>query len=107
MVERKSYVNNHESIVIPGWMINRFYLKGNNLLVFAIIYGFTQDGESWFEESLKYLANRTNSTRDGVLRNLKSLVNSGLIEPQYYWRGKTRMVKYRVNLHKTKSYLRG
>ena len=33
-------------IVIQGWMVNELNLKGNDLLVFALIYGFTRDGRT-------------------------------------------------------------
>lgn len=107
MVERKSYVNNDESIVIPGWMINQFFLRGNDLLIFAIIYGHTKDGESWFAKSEKYLADWCNASKPGIHVNLKKLVEADLLEKSFYWNGNKRMVKYRVNLNKTKSYLRG
>lgn len=104
MYERYSCVKNHESIVIPGWMINKFYLKGNELLIFAIIYDHSRDGESWFMESEKYLADWCNASKCNIHTNLKRLVEADLIEKAFYWIGKKRMVKYRVNLHKTKSY---
>ena len=42
-------------ILIPGWAINQLQLKGNNLMVYSIIYGFSQDGETEFTGSLQYL----------------------------------------------------
>ena len=42
-------IKNENFILIQGWMINNLKLSGNDLLVYAIIYGFTQDGEQWFE----------------------------------------------------------
>lgn len=54
-------------ITIQGWMINTLKLKGNELMVFALIYGFSQDGQSRFKGSLKYLNDflgvSTNTTR--------------------------------------------
>ena len=41
-------------IVIQDWMISDLQLKGNELLTYALIYGFSQDGESEFKGSLKY-----------------------------------------------------
>lgn len=55
-------------------------LKGNELLVYAVIYGFSQDNDSWFTGSQSYLAQWCNSTRQGVQKNLNSLINKGLIE---------------------------
>lgn len=73
-------VNDENYICIQGWMINKLNLKGNELLVYAIIYGFSQDEESRFTGSLQYLADWTNSSKQGVMKNLKSLVDKGYIE---------------------------
>ena len=43
-------------IVIQDWMISDLQLKGNELLTYALIYGFSQDGESEFKGSLKYIS---------------------------------------------------
>ena len=43
-------------ISIQGWMRTELNLSGNELLVYAIIYGFSQDGESKFTGSRQYLA---------------------------------------------------
>lgn len=66
-------MKNDNYIVVQGWMVNELHLKGNELLVYAIIYGFSQDGEGRFTGSLQYLADWTNATKQGVMKNLKSL----------------------------------
>ena len=48
---------------VQEFMIRDLALKGNELALFAIIYGFSQDGESKFNGSLKYLCYWTNSTK--------------------------------------------
>ena len=35
-------------VVIQAFMLNDLHLKGNELIVYATVYGFTQDGEHWF-----------------------------------------------------------
>ena len=37
-----SKIKNENYVVIQGWMVNELNLKGNDLMVYAIIYGFTQ-----------------------------------------------------------------
>lgn len=69
-------------IVIPGWVINKYNLKGNSLLIYSIIYGFCQDRESCFHGSLNYLAEWTQSTRQSIIGVLKDLVNMGLIRKE-------------------------
>ena len=72
-------VNSDNYVVIQGWMINDLNLKGNELLIYAIIYGFSQAEGQIFNGSLQYLAEWTNSTKQGVSKNLKSLVEKGFI----------------------------
>ena len=66
-------------VVIHGWMVNELGLKGNDLMVYAIIYGFSQTEGQKFTGSLQYLAEWCNSTKQGILKNLKSLIDKGLI----------------------------
>jgi hypothetical protein len=77
--EKNKMVNEKSFITIQAFMVNDLHLKGNELLVYAIIYGFSQDGESEFTGSLQYLADWTNSTQQGVLKALKSLLQKQLI----------------------------
>ena len=69
----KNKVINENYIVIQGWMINELKLKGNELMVYAIIYGFSQLESQKFTGSLQYLADWTNSTKQGVQKSLKKL----------------------------------
>lgn len=64
---------------IAGWMINELNLKGNDLLIYSIIHGFSQDGKSDYHGGLLYLAEWTNSSKQGVIKNLKSLIEKGYI----------------------------
>ena len=73
-------IKNENFIVIQGFMVNELKLKGNELMVYAIIYGFSQEENSWFSGSRKYLAEWTNSTTRGIQKTLNSLMENGLIE---------------------------
>lgn len=64
---------------VSGWMINRLGLAGRELQAYAIIYGFTQDGETQFNGSINYIAEWLNCTRKTVIETLKSLVEKGYI----------------------------
>lgn len=76
---KASKVKDENYIHIPGWAVTRLGLKGNELLVYSIIYGFSQDGETRFTGSLQYLADWTNSTKQGCIKCLKSLVKEGYV----------------------------
>ncbi len=77
---RVSKVNERNYIVIQGWMLTALHLKGNELLIYACIYGFSQLEGQVFNGSLQYLADWTNSTKKGVAKALKSLVEKGYLE---------------------------
>lgn len=65
--------------VVQGWMINKLKLSGNELLVYAIIYGFSQDKESMFNGSLQYIMDCINTSKPTVLKALDGLLYKGLI----------------------------
>lgn len=66
-------------ISVQGWMRTELGLKGNDLLVYAVIYGFSQTENQCFTGTLSYLADWCGSTKQGVMKNLKSLQEKGLI----------------------------
>lgn len=76
---KESKVNAEQYIVLQGWMISDLKLKGNELIVYACIYGFSQAENQVFSGGLQYLADWTNSTKQGVVKCLKSLVEKGFL----------------------------
>lgn len=73
-------LKNESFITIQGWMVNELGLKGNELLIYAIIYGFSQDTESEFTGSAQYLADWCGTSKQTVFTVLKKLVEKNLIE---------------------------
>ena len=67
-------------IVIQGWMINRLNLSGNRLLLYAIVYGFSQNGESSFTGSINYIANLLSCSRPTVIKTMSELIDLGLVK---------------------------
>ena len=78
MAENKVTRSNYISVL--GFMVRDLQLKGNELLVYAIIYGFSQAENQVFNGGLQYLADWTNSTKQSVVRCLKSLTEKGYIQ---------------------------
>ncbi len=66
-------------IIIQGWMRTRLNLTGNSLLVYAAIYGFSQDGVNEYTASVGWLADFVGITRRSVQNVLSDLLDSGLI----------------------------
>lgn len=66
-------------LTIQGWMVTELGLKGNELLVYAIIYGFSQDEDQVFSGSRRYIAEWLNVDVKSVGRILKSLTEKEFI----------------------------
>lgn len=91
-----SAVRDDNFVVEHGWMVNRLQLKGNDLRVYAIIYGFSQTGGQEFTGSLQYLADWVNGTKQGVQKNLKALLDRGLIKKREYFTNGVKQCAYRA-----------
>lgn len=78
MLKRDNYIN------IMGWMVTDLGLSGNDLLIYAIIFGFSQDGDSIFMGDRNYLAEWCNASLATVKRSLKYLRDRGLIEQVHH-----------------------
>ena len=66
-------------ITIQGWMRTELNLSGNELIVYAIIYGFSQNKQGEFTGSAQYLADWVGCTRRPVMTILNKLVEAKLI----------------------------
>ena len=61
-------------------MRTRLRLRGNDLICFALLYGFSQDGASEFRGSLRYIREATGvATDQSVLNIIKRLEDMGLV----------------------------
>lgn len=97
MSEEKSKINYENYIHIPAFMVKDLKLKGNELLVYAIIHGFSQVQGNNFYLDVDYMAEFTNSTRQGIFKNLKSLLEKNLIVKENISFMGVNKVYYRVN----------
>ena len=64
------HIKDENFVNIQGWMLTKLHLKGNQLIVYAVIYGFSQDDESWFTCSCNYLAEWCGASRQTVISAL-------------------------------------
>ena len=65
---------------VQGWMVSELHLTGNELLAYAVIYGFSQDGASAFRGTLAYIAEWLGCSKSSAHRTLRRLTERGLIE---------------------------
>ena len=75
----ESKVKRENFITVQGFMLTDLKLKGNELLIYACIYGFSQTENQVFNGGLQYLADWVNSTKQSVIKCLKSLEEKGYI----------------------------
>lgn len=75
-------INSNNYVTIHSWMVNELHLKGNDLLIYAIIFMFSQTESQKYTGSLNYLAKWTSSTKRNVKRNLDSLLERNLIKKE-------------------------
>ena len=90
-------IKSESFITIQGWMITQLGLSGASLIIYAIIYSFSQDGDSVYKGSRQYLADWCNCSISGVKKCLKQLQESGLII-QVLHSIDNQHVHYRANL---------
>ena len=74
MIKKGCFIN------IQPFMVQELKLKGNELLVYAIIHSYSQGKEGYYKGSISYLCEWTNATKQGILKVLKSLYEKGLLE---------------------------
>ena len=88
-------MKNKNYITILGWMVNELSLSGNDLICYAVIYGFSQDDNFW-EGSQSYLSDWLGVSRRTVVDILKRLISNGLITKQQYEVNKVKFCKYKA-----------
>lgn len=66
-------------VVVQPWMVTDYNLKGNKLLVYALIWGFSQDEQSCFYGSTRYIMDYFKLSERAVVGILDELVEDGLL----------------------------
>ena len=84
-------------ITIQGWMRSELNLSGNELIAYALIYGFSQDGESSFNGSSQYIADWCGIARDNALRLLKRMCEKGIITKKEEFISGVKFCRYVAN----------
>lgn len=66
-------------VVVQPWMVTDYNLNGNKLLIYALIWGFSQDDQSCFYGSVSYIVEYFQLSKRAVLNLLAELEKDGLI----------------------------
>lgn len=88
-------MRNENFITIQGWMVNELELSGNDLICYAVIYGFSQDDNYW-EGSQTYLSEWLGISRRTTIDVLNRLILNGHIDKQEYEVNKVKFCKYKA-----------
>lgn len=72
-------MDNRNFITLQGWMRTELGLSGNELIAYALIYGFSQDSETEFKGSAQYVADWCGIARENATKLLKRLVEKGFL----------------------------
>ena len=88
-------VKRHNYLTLQGWMITDLDLSGNELLIYGVIYGYSQNGGE-YSLGKQYLADWAHVDLRTVYNVLKKLVNAGLILKVDYTRDGVRHKGYRA-----------
>ena len=84
--------------VVCGWMVNRLKLKGNELMLFAIVYGFSQEDGTWYTGTQRYLSEMIGGADLKTVRAaLSSLEKKGYIQRKDEERNGVRFCLYRAS----------
>ncbi len=82
-------------VVIHEWMLD-FDLSPTELICYAIIFGFSQDGKSKFQGSASYLSKWTKTSRATIFNALKKLCDMNLIAKEEKVINGVKLCDYRV-----------
>ena len=94
--------DNNTYFLVFSWMPNQLGLKGTERDVFAIIYGFSQDGVNKFTGSLNYISSFLKVSRQSVINALASLVEKDYIIKEQSVINNVKCNSYKVNLEVVK-----
>ena len=72
-------------ITLQGFMLMDENLRGNDLILYALIYGMTQDGETQFRGSLKYMSEALHISKRAIQNILAKLESMGYLRKVEIW----------------------
>ena len=96
--------DNNAYFIVFSWVQNQLGLKGTERDVFAIIYGFSQDGVNKFTGSLNYISSFLKVSRQSVINALASLVEKDYIIKEQSVINNVKCNSYKVNLEVVKNF---
>lgn len=96
-MENKYNIKSGDYVSILAPMVQKLKLSGNNLLVFALIHGYSKDDEHTFHGSINYISCWLNISRNAVIDTLKVLVDSNYITKKEFFKNSVKFCEYKSN----------
>jgi hypothetical protein len=78
-MENKKIIRSDNHVTIDGWMINELELSGSELIIYGLIWGFSQTENQWCTASQAYIARWANISTRGLRKILDKLEEKGLL----------------------------
>lgn len=100
----ESKIKDENYYVVHGWLKNCLGLKGTKRDIYAIIFGFSQDGECEFTGSIKYFEEWLDVSRPTIIKALQELTESGLIIKRTDIINGVQFNRYKANLQVVKKF---
>ena len=97
-------VKDENYYLVQGWMKNRLGLKGTKRDIYAIIYGFSQDGESEFTGSINYFVEWLDVSRPTIIKALQELTDGGYLIKRTDVINGVQFNRYKANLQVVKNF---
>lgn len=88
-------MENHNYVCLQAWMVKELGLRNSELIIYSLIYSFSQAEGTSFSGSLNYLAEWTGTSKRSVIDQLKRLQERGLIEKEETFINNIKLCKYR------------
>lgn len=97
--------NHYITYTIESWMTEEYGLKGNELLLYALIYNFSKFGgqQAWYG-SLSMIEKITGMTKRTAMNAYKSLEQKGMIKKEEVYINNVKTCKYTAVLNKKNSH---
>ena len=90
--------SNYVTILAP--MVTELHLEQNELLVFALIHGFSQNEQMKYTGNIQYISDWTSKDKSTVIRVLKSLVKKGYLSKEEKMYNNIKFCTYSSNYNK-------
>lgn len=97
MQEKESNKEIEKYFTVHQFMIKELKLKNNQLMIYALIYGFSRNGDGCWHGSLDSLTDYVGITVQGAIKVLKALESKGLINKKVIYKDNVKRCEYTAN----------